>query len=145
MTIITNTIKITPELRDRLIRTCEQRKPHETCGVVYGEKQDDTLIASGFAVLRNVAACPEESFRFHPEDWVRVYYEKQKNQRAIVGFFHSHPRGPLIPSFADSEGSLPWGTFWIVGWEKDIAKMAVYRRVSESDWQALTLAISDEG
>ncbi|QMV43879.1 hypothetical protein [Cohnella cholangitidis] len=70
------------------------RLPYECCGVVYGTLSiGGVLTADGFSLLRNGSASPIDTFAFHPEDWISAYYDAQKNQREIVGFFTPTRRG----------------------------------------------------
>jgi len=102
-------------LENDLVAACRVRLPYESCGVIYGVKTDSRLVADGFALIRNVSASPADSFAFDPGEWVTVFYAAQKNQRTIVGLFHSHPDGSVVPSLPDKQGWIPWETYWIVG------------------------------
>ncbi|WP_239615276.1 M67 family metallopeptidase [Cohnella mopanensis] len=126
-------------LEQSLVEASRRRQPHEVCGVIFGTVQNNTLIADGFSLLRNVSAASITSFAFHPEDWIAAYYGAQKNQREIVGFFHSHPQGSLAPSVSDELGYVPWGTYWIVGLTRDQFELAVYVRDSADGWIALPI------
>ncbi|MCC3376363.1 M67 family metallopeptidase [Cohnella sp. REN36] len=119
-------ISVQPELLGDLVETCRIRLPSEACGVIVGKRAGDEVLAQRFILLRNVAADPLRSFRFAPEEWVRIYSETQKNQREIVGFFHVHPRGEPYPSAADLAGWDGSGTYWIVGSSGDAPAVRAY-------------------
>jgi proteasome lid subunit RPN8/RPN11 len=128
-------------LAGALSDACYSRLPQETCGVLFGSAKAGIVMVDGHAVIRNSSPNPEETFRFSPHDWVPAYYEAQKNQRNIVGFFHSHPDGSMQLSAADTEGSLPWRTYWIIGLTPAGSQIVVYRRDDAERWQSVPLRI----
>ncbi|MFC4306262.1 Mov34/MPN/PAD-1 family protein [Cohnella boryungensis] len=135
-------IRLEAELEERLVETLRARLPYEACGIIYGREEDGIIVADGFALIANDAARSVNAFAFRPEEWVRLYCEAQKNQRCIVGLFHSHPQRNAWPSEADLEGSLPWGTYWIVGFfggDPANYELAVYRRASSNRWLSLAI------
>jgi proteasome lid subunit RPN8/RPN11 len=127
------------EIELDLFASCRHRLPNETCGILFGCDTGNQAKVDGFAVIRNEARHPREAFRFSPEDWAQAYYEAQKNQRKIVGFFHSHPGGRPLPSIQDSKGWLPWGTYWIVGFSEESCGIAVYVSDPILGWRPLPL------
>ncbi|WP_167746951.1 Mov34/MPN/PAD-1 family protein [Cohnella luojiensis] len=126
-------------LEKELVTVIRKRLPYETCGVIYGTKERGIIAADGFSLVRNASASPANTFSFHPEDWVSVYLQAQKNQREIVGLFHSHPQGSTAPSLLDETGSVPWGTYWIVSIASDNHEIAAYRRDSQDNWICLPI------
>ncbi|MFC5470017.1 Mov34/MPN/PAD-1 family protein [Cohnella suwonensis] len=134
-------VRLSEELENDLISAALARLPLECCGVVYGTATDDAIVADAFGLVRNAAISPERRFAFHPEDWVSVIFEAQKNQREIVGFFHSHPEESVLPSQRDMNGSLPWRTYWIVGVSPAERGIAVYHRHHADDrWDPLRIS-----
>ncbi|KIL36947.1 hypothetical protein SD71_04335 [Cohnella kolymensis] len=121
-----------------LIDVCRSRLPNETCGVIYGAIVNDTVIAEGFAVVRNAAPNPSHAFFFHPEEWIGIFYEAEKNQRSIVGIFHSHPDGGVEPSAEDGRAWTPWGTYWVVSLAGERGAVTAYRKDSRRQWVRLS-------
>lgn len=132
-------VHLKSEVEKELVSVIRKRLPYETCGVIYGTKNPGIIAADGFSLIRNASASPTNTFSFHPEDWVSVYIEAQKNQREIVGLFHTHPQGSTVPSLLDARGSVPWETYWIVSLASDIHELAAYRRGSQDDWISLPI------
>ncbi|MGG1313926.1 MULTISPECIES: Mov34/MPN/PAD-1 family protein [Cohnella] len=114
--------------RFALVRDCLARAPYEACGVMLGDFAPGRVVASGYALVRNAAGSPERAFRFDPDDWAKTYGQTQKNQRNIVGLFHSHPQGAPSPSLADRLGWDGWGSYWIVALQGGQASLHVYVR-----------------
>ncbi|WP_372663871.1 Mov34/MPN/PAD-1 family protein [Cohnella sp.] len=136
-------VGLSQALENNLLSTCQRRLPYETCGVLYGTeyKSDGSgkVIVDGFIVIRNNSSSATNSFSFHPEDWIGVYFQAQKNQRNIVGFFHSHPQGTALPSIRDEQDSIPWRTYLIVSLTKGNKMIAAYQRSSPHQWVSLPI------
>jgi len=134
-----NEVYLSIQLENELASVTRHRLPYESCGVIYGYEEEGIVYADGFNLVRNVSSSPADSFSFHPEDWISVYYKAQRNQRNIVGLFHSHPRGAPIPSFSDVQGFIPWGTYWIISFDQSIHNLAVFRRDIQGRWHTLPM------
>lgn len=135
----TNEVYLSLMLENELASVTRHRLPYESCGVIYGNEAEGKIYADDFNLVRNVSSSPVNSFSFHPEDWISVYYHAQKNQRNIVGLFHSHPRGSAIPSLSDDQGYIPWGTYWIISFDQSIHDLAVFRRDVQGLWHTLPI------
>ncbi|MFC4809073.1 Mov34/MPN/PAD-1 family protein [Paenibacillus sp. GCM10023250] len=114
--------ELTAEAYQALLTLTMDALPFETCGVLTGQRlriagngarvsarPADVLRVTGVLLVKNAAARPETQFAFDPHDWVRAIYDMQKNRQSLVGFFHSHPGSPPVPSRADRDG-FPFGT-----------------------------------
>ena len=132
---------VIPEtLRQRWIVACRSRWPFEACGVVFGRTDGSRLYAESFALIRNAAADPAKSFAFDPEDWIRTWYDAERAGNRIVGVFHSHPDGSVLPSAADTDRRPGWGSYWILGLTRDgPARIAAYRYDTDGNWRRLAL------
>ena len=71
----------------------------ETCGVMVGRRHGDALVISGLPALPNAAAAPASSFRIEPLEVLRARRRTPPDQ--VVGFWHTHPSGALVPSPQD--------------------------------------------
>jgi proteasome lid subunit RPN8/RPN11 len=134
-----NEVIVSAALENDLTTVASQRLPYETCGIIYGSEDNGTVTADGFELVRNVSPTPDIAFAFHPADWIEAYFRAQKNQRVIVGLFHSHPLGSAVPSLSDSQGYIPWCTYWIVSLSHGDHGIAVYRLNSHNHWDQLPI------
>ncbi|MFC3255672.1 Mov34/MPN/PAD-1 family protein [Paenibacillus sepulcri] len=115
--------QITREARIQLIESSLSAYPHEACGVLTGSireplqgTSDGIVRVNAVHPIRNAAGEPLSTFSFDPHEWVRTMYRIQKNRQSLVGFYHSHPASPPLPSDADLRG-LQHGkaaSYWIV-------------------------------
>jgi proteasome lid subunit RPN8/RPN11 len=135
----TSTVVMSEVLSEDLFDLCWNRLPYETCGIIYGSYDNCVITADGISIIGNTSPSRESSFSFHPEDWIQAFFEAQKNQRRIVGFFHSHPLGSAHPSPLDAKGWIPWGTYWIVSLSGTGRDITVYRADPIEQWVRLPL------
>jgi proteasome lid subunit RPN8/RPN11 len=104
------TVQLSPELRDRIFAQLQQTYPNEGGGFLLG-----TLAADGAVTIRdahpvqNVFASEEQFHRYAmtPLDWARLEDEADAKGLTLVGYYHSHPDHPAIPSEFDRAHALP--------------------------------------
>ena len=91
--------------------------PNECCGLLVG-RQDEILEA---VPASNGAADPTRRYEISPVDYFaqirrcRRINEAQSERFAVVGAYHSHPRGTPEPSETDVEQACRDFVFVIVG------------------------------
>jgi proteasome lid subunit RPN8/RPN11 len=83
--------------------------PEECCGALLGE------IAAESARIARVEALPNDRqeerrrrFRISPEEYIRAEQRAEQEGLSLVGFYHSHPDHPAVPSAYDREHALPF-------------------------------------
>ena len=47
------------------------------------------------------------AYAMRPQDWMRLEDEADERGLTLVGYFHSHPDSPAVPSEFDREHALP--------------------------------------
>ena len=111
------TIALGETLLDGIRRHGESDYPHECCGLLIG-----SFDASGHKVAdeifpisnaREEAARPNR-FLIAPEDLMRGEKYARMSRRDVVGFYHSHPDHPAVPSSFDLEHAWPVYSYIIV-------------------------------
>ena len=110
---------MTIELRQRdLIRMQEhgaEAYPNECCGMLLGKELDGRKMITDILPLRNARDdSPRNRFLILPEDFVSGEREARKKGVDILGFYHSHPDHPAVPSEFDREHAWPWYTYLIL-------------------------------
>lgn len=119
--------RITQDALRQLITCSLEALPVETCGLLLSSSDDETI--NTIVPIRNSSSSPERRFAFDAGDWIRAFYDAQKNQQHLVGFFHSHPSGEPLPSATDYAG-LPQGyggIYCIVSAAPDSSLVEAYR------------------
>ena len=96
-------MKISRSLYERLRRHGEETYPHECCGVLVGEFDEE-----GGKVVRTLVQCgntrtdsPANRYHISPSDLVRIQREALLAGHDILGFYHSHPDHPAQWSATD--------------------------------------------
>ncbi|GHV51781.1 Mov34/MPN/PAD-1 family protein [Synergistales bacterium] len=116
-------ISIPPEVT-RLIESEGARAyPNECCGILLGEagESEDRAVTEALPAHNGFEA-EERYHRFviEPEDLRQA--EKTAGERGldVIGFYHSHPDHPAIPSGYDLEHAVPWYSYVIVAIAKGV-------------------------
>lgn len=85
--------------------------PHECCGALIG--RDDVVTAT--VPLPNVTEeGPRRRFRVSDKDYQAVQREADAAGQDLVGFYHSHPDHPAVPSQYDLDHAFPSFAYVIV-------------------------------
>jgi proteasome lid subunit RPN8/RPN11 len=88
-------LKIPQPQLDALRRHGEETYPHECCGVLLGQIEDDQRVVTSVARCTNTRNdSPHNRYNIDPRDLVRIQREGRQRGEDIVGFYHSHPDHP---------------------------------------------------
>ena len=88
-------LKIPQPQLDSLRRHGEETYPHECCGVLLGQIEDDQRVVTSVARCTNTRNdSPHNRYNIDPRDLVRIQREGRQRGEDIVGFYHSHPDHP---------------------------------------------------
>ena len=88
--------------------------PEECCGLLVGE-----LLPSGEHSVRrsvpapNVADERRRRYAIDPAVLLAAHREARRDRRRIVGYYHSHPDRPAVPSAFDLEHAWPESSYLI--------------------------------
>ncbi|MEY7848812.1 desampylase [Natrarchaeobius sp. A-rgal3] len=103
-------------VRDAVLERARAGRPHEICGVLGGTFDPDgrSRVRSEYPA-ENVADRPRTRYRIDPEEQLEIFEQLDDRGEEIVGFHHSHPRGPADPSETDAaEATWPNRSYLIV-------------------------------
>jgi len=95
----------------------ENAYPNECCGILTGEVDGSGVKTVKYTeVIRNAREDGEQYHRFliTPEDMMQAEKNARKRKQDVIGFYHSHPDHPAIPSDYDKEHALPFYSYVIV-------------------------------
>lgn len=113
-------LHVTPAARDEMVAHARDGAPEEVCGVLAGERgaaatEGDT--ADRVTAVRrtaNAADAPRVRYRIDPEELLATVERVEAAGSDVVGFYHSHPRGPLAPSATDADRATWTGYVYLV-------------------------------
>ncbi len=106
-------ISLTRETHEALLAYAQEGVPEEVCGVLGGHRESDTHIESIYRIP-NVATNPHVEYVIDPEAQLDAMEEIESTGREVVGFYHSHPRGPEEPSETDAERATWPGFYYLI-------------------------------
>jgi len=116
-------LHLTPE-HDQVIRAHAQADyPHECCGFLLGTSDADIVTVHKAQPAANTRTdSPRNRFEINPDELVKVDRAARQNQLSVVGFYHSHPDAPAVPSNFDREHAWPGYCYVIVSVQTGQAK-----------------------
>ena len=91
----------------------------EACGVLFGNQAEE------YKEVKHVVALPNSRdgerhrrFLITPKDYQRAESEASVRGLTLLGFYHSHPDHPALPSGYDLEHAFPFFSYVIVSVQK---------------------------
>lgn len=89
--------------------------PEECCGGLIGEDGGGARrVIRAVAVDTEQIEQRERRYLIGPEQFAALEREAEAEGRLLLGFYHSHPDHPAVPSAFDREHAWPWYTYIIV-------------------------------
>jgi proteasome lid subunit RPN8/RPN11 len=83
--------------------------PNESGGFLLGTGSPDAATIQDVVSITNVFAAEEQYHRYAmtPQDWMRLEDYADERGLTLLGYFHSHPDSPAVPSVYDRDHALP--------------------------------------
>ena len=138
-------VVLTAALQPKIFRHLEAAYPNEGGGFLLGGLNGETTTIADIVPVENVFEAEEQYHRYAmtPLDWAKLEDEADARGLTLVGYFHSHPDSPAIPSIYDRDHALPTFTYIITQVNQAKAvDMRVWRlRDSRDQFDANTLII----
>ncbi|GAA0729518.1 Mov34/MPN/PAD-1 family protein [Sphingomonas japonica] len=83
----------------------------ESCGLLWGTS--DRIVAAQTA--DNVSPSPRTAFEIDPRRVIAAHRRARRMKHlALVGHWHSHPRGEPVPSPRDADAAMSDGSLWLI-------------------------------
>lgn len=116
------TLRLPDAIREAMIEHARCARPREACGVLGGRFDEEASRVVSREPVPNAADRPRDRYRLDPEDALATFDRLDERGEAIVGFYHSHPRGPPAPSDVDAANATwPERSYLIVSLEPDVS------------------------
>jgi proteasome lid subunit RPN8/RPN11 len=96
---------------DAIRRHGAETYPHECCGALIGR---DGVVTQTFPLPNTTEEGPRRRFLVRPSDYQQAERQAAALGADLLGFYHSHPDHPAIPSAFDREHAWPWYAYVIV-------------------------------
>ena len=90
--------------------------PYECCGLLLGHfKQDGKVVSETYPISNaREESAKRNRFLITPEELMRGERYARSKDLEVVGFYHSHPDSPAVPSQYDLEHAWPTYSYIIV-------------------------------
>ncbi len=95
--------------------------PNEACGALVGRPGDEhsPREAVEFRPMRNtVTDRPQDRYGLDPLEQLHVQKDAETRGLEIVGYVHSHPDGPPVPSRVDTDQAWPFYSYVVASVRK---------------------------
>jgi proteasome lid subunit RPN8/RPN11 len=112
-------ILLPQELVDEIRRHGEATYPEECCGFLVAKApsdghEEDRRILRIVHVENRMEGARGHRFVIPPEELRRFESSLEGTGELVVGFYHSHPDHPAVPSLFDQEHAWPWYTYLVL-------------------------------
>ncbi|HKV33083.1 MAG TPA: M67 family metallopeptidase [Pyrinomonadaceae bacterium] len=117
--MITIAEKQLTEVREHGIRDY----PYECCGLLLGHFEADRKLVTETYPISNAReeSAKRNRFLIAPEELMKGERYARQHDLEVVGFYHSHPDSPAVPSQYDLEHAWPTYSYIIVSTSADRA------------------------
>ncbi len=117
--------------------------PEECCGILLGTNDGDERVILDVAGLDNHQ---EENrrrrFLVTPKQYLEAERTASERGLQLLGFYHSHPDHPAIPSEFDREHALPWFIYIVLSVDHGAPKTMTSWLLSESRERFVEIPLS---
>lgn len=89
--------------------------PYEACGGLLGRMEGaDKIIIKAYPAGNRFGKIAWDSFEIEPKDMLEMDKVSRKEGLDILGFYHTHPNHPAVPSNFDINASWPYYSYVIL-------------------------------
>jgi len=105
----TKEVHLSADLQGRIFTQLQTTYPNEGGGFLLGVRRDNLVTIREIRPITNVYETEEQFHRYAmtPTDWMKLEDEADAQGLTLVGYYHSHPDHPAIPSEFDRVHALP--------------------------------------
>ncbi len=117
------------ELANRICAHGAGSYPHECCGALLGTDGEGWREVRDLLPLANRREdSPRNRFSIAPDDFRAAEKAARERGLELIGWYHSHPDHPPLPSEYDREHAWPWYSYVIVSVvEREPKQMKAWR------------------
>lgn len=120
------------ELRGHL----EAGYPHEACGALIGRADDEAHTVTEFRPMRNtITDRPWDRYALDPLEQLRVQKDAEARGLEIIGFAHSHPDHPAVPSKFDQDHAWSFYSYLVASVQTGALAQARSWRLREATFE----------
>jgi proteasome lid subunit RPN8/RPN11 len=121
------TLRLSEGTISEIRREGERAYPAECCGVLAGRPGQIKEVLHFIPAMNRRTDDPHR-YLISPRDLQRAELDVRSTGLEVLGFYHSHPDHPAVPSAYDAEHAWPWYSYIIVRVDRG-------RAAEVSSWQ----------
>ncbi len=123
---------LTEDLANRIRDHGVESYPHECCGALLGrDSKTGREVLDLFPLVNRREDTPRNRFSITPADFRAAEKVAQQRGLELVGWYHSHPDHPALPSEYDREHAWPWYSYVIVSVVARVSKEMTSWRLAD--------------
>ena len=104
---------------DQVRQHLEAGYPNEACGALIGQADGADHTVAEFRAMRNtITDRPWDRYALDPLEQLRVQKDAESRGLEIIGFAHSHPDHPAIPSRFDADHGWSFYSYVVASVQK---------------------------
>jgi proteasome lid subunit RPN8/RPN11 len=107
-------LEIGSGILDDILAAAAAGYPREACGILLGRLNEEKRIVEGYRPTPNRWPDRGDRYLIDPEALRRALEAEEAGGPRVLGFFHSHPDAPPVPSETDRELAWPWYYYVII-------------------------------
>lgn len=106
---------LSPQAEGEIRAHARAEYPYECCGALFGTEQGEQRRVHYALRLANERMDERERrFFISPQQVLMAERRARQEGLLLLGFYHSHPDHPAVPSEYDRQHALPWYSYVIV-------------------------------
>jgi proteasome lid subunit RPN8/RPN11 len=107
------TLRLSDATAEEIRRQGELAYPAECCGVLAGRAGEIREVVR-LVPMDNRRTDDPHRYLIAPDDLRRTVSGLRESELEVLGYYHSHPDHPAVPSAFDTEHAWPWYSYIIV-------------------------------
>ena len=108
------TLVLPETARDAIAAHAREGAPEEVVGVLAGDRGADRSVVARTLKADNAADTPGTRYEIAPGEELELLERVDEAGQDVVGFYHSHPDGPLAPSAVDTRRAAWRGYSYLI-------------------------------
>ncbi len=104
------TVLISRAVSEAIRREAAESPDREVCGLLFGTTQQ----IEACLPTANVSPHPARAFEIDPVALFSAQRAERGGGPTLVGYYHSHPQGPALPSETDSAMAVRDSRLWLI-------------------------------
>ena len=111
--ILQKSIILNKDQINQLKAHAENKKPNESCALLFGKIEDNTVKVNDLFLAENIDDSPI-NFTISNEELLKGYKIAEEKRLDVAAIFHSHPHGEAFPSSTDQKFMYTNPVVWVI-------------------------------